>query len=371
MTRAPDDLFITHEDQITADWVNAVLQHHQPDPQRRVQSVRAERIGNGMIGKNLRIDVTYAAGATGAHRPASLVVKLPSDGLVSRETGLRGRLYEREVKFYQQVAPQIPQVVPRALYAQLTDDNRDFCLLMEDVAPCTYGDQLQGCSVEEAEWAMDAAAQLHAPFWGSEDILRHEWLDRSLMMTNLPILLKEKLPIFLDIYRHKLSEADLALIARFVGLAESYYALHQAPLTITHGDFRLDNMMFRIQGGAGDICVVDWQTVLIRPGMTDVSFFLGCGLKPEARQLHERALVQRYHAQLCQRGVQHYSAEDCWRDYRLFAPQGLVQAILAIVTTSRTERGDVLFQVLTERHCDQMRALQTLELIEALSAATA
>ena len=80
-----DDLM---PDWLTPDWLSAVLDTD-------VSGVRSDRIGDGLVGLNLRVAIkSQDAGA-----PSSVVVKLPSLDETSRATGVALRNYEREVKF--------------------------------------------------------------------------------------------------------------------------------------------------------------------------------------------------------------------------------------------------------------------------------
>lgn len=62
----------------------------------------------------------------------------------------------------------------------------------------------------------------------------------------------------------------------------------------THGEHRLDNLMFGGPEGASPVAGVDWQTPGNGLGITDVSYFLAAGLLPRDRRLIERDLVDEY-----------------------------------------------------------------------------
>ncbi|MEY4016008.1 MAG: hypothetical protein RIS46_1004, partial [Actinomycetota bacterium] len=59
-----------------------------------------KRIGEGQVGMNLR----YLLTSDDPSVPASVVVKMASPDPTSRATGIGLRNYEREVKFYNEVA---------------------------------------------------------------------------------------------------------------------------------------------------------------------------------------------------------------------------------------------------------------------------
>ena len=64
-----------------------------------------------------RVELTYADGDAG---PSSVVLKVAATDPVSRQTGLALGLYEREVRFYTDIAPNlgggpVARVLPRRL----------------------------------------------------------------------------------------------------------------------------------------------------------------------------------------------------------------------------------------------------------------
>ena len=92
----------------------------------------------------------------------------------------------------------------------------------------------------------------------------------------------------------------------------------EAPRTVTHGDYRLDNMLFGTAEGGYPLAVVDWQTPGRGAALSDASYFLGAGLLPDDRRAHEVDLLRRYHEQLQAGGVHDFSWDACWDGYRRF-----------------------------------------------------
>ena len=75
------------------------------------------------------------------------------------------RNYEREVRFYKEIAPTVGIRTPRCYHADWDRDSGLFVLLLEDLAPAQQGDQIDGCTLEQAALALDELAKLHAPRW--------------------------------------------------------------------------------------------------------------------------------------------------------------------------------------------------------------
>ena len=125
-----------------------------------------------------------------------------------------------------------------------------------------------------------------------------------------------------------------------------------------HGDFRADNLLF----GGPRVVVVDWQTVGLGAGPTDLAYLLGASLLPEVRRVHEAALVDRYVAGLAAQGVA-VDRDDVWTQYRRYAFGGLIMAIVAQALVRRTDRGDEMFITMADRHSRQALDLDSESLV--------
>ena len=132
-------------------------------------------IGTGQVGENVRFELTW----TDDHEslPTSVVGKFPSTSEVSRATAVQLNTYVKEVGFYSHVQDSVTIRTPRVHALEWDETTHDFVLLMEDIRPARSGDQLLGCTVDEAALAIDQAVGLHASTWGRADRWsRHDWL---------------------------------------------------------------------------------------------------------------------------------------------------------------------------------------------------
>jgi len=329
-----------------------------------VARVEHQRVGTGQVGASFRCRLDFA-GPVPAGVPATVVAKLPSLEEQSRLTGVTLRNYEREVCFYRELQPTVDVQVPRCFHADWDPVGGGFVLVLEDLAPAVQGDQVAGCSVDHARLALDQLAALHAPRWGDPALDGMEWLSRRTPedAANLQGLYRMVWPGFADRYRHRLAADELALAEQLAEHLPAWIDRRVGPLTVTHGDYRLDNMMFGTREGGYPLAVVDWQTPGQGPAAADLSYFLGAGLLVPDRRAHERELVAHYHAELARRGVTGWSLEQCWEDYRLYAFAGVVMAVVASMIVSQTERGDDMFTAMAERHLRHAMDLDALALI--------
>lgn len=88
------------------------------------------------------------------------------------------------------------------------------------------------------------------------------------------------MPIFKERYQDRASAYLLDTVARFgPKLKEVFGLLSRAPVTIVHGDFRLDNMFFGTATGGLPFAVVDWQLIKRGRGVIDVAYFLAWSIE--------------------------------------------------------------------------------------------
>ena len=76
--------------------------------------------------------------------------------------------YEREVRFYNQAAHLTPMRSPRLFFGRCDAPDR-FVLVLEDLSDWATGDQVAGCTIDEAKMILSAVAPVHAKFWGNID----------------------------------------------------------------------------------------------------------------------------------------------------------------------------------------------------------
>jgi hypothetical protein len=281
-----------------------------------------------------------------------MIAKLPSADESSRSAAKLVRAYEKEVRFYRHLASRLTVSSPQVYYCDIADDTISFVLLMADLAPAMQGDQLVGCTVLEAEDAMDQLVALHAPFWNSPELLGFEWLVgdpdayRNLMKDLLPMFWAGFQDRYSDYMQPHVLEAGNVLFPEIV----TYLAADDVPHTVVHGDFRLDNLLFSPGQRRRLVGVVDWQTVGHGAGARDVAYFIGAGLHMGDRRRAEESLLRRYYEGLTNNGVSDYSWSACWDDYRKGAWSGLVMAVAASMLVERTSRGDEMFLTMADRH---------------------
>jgi len=352
-------------DAVSREWLTQVLRRARLLDRAGVEHFTAQTVGTGQMGTSVRYRLHYDHAESQA--PQSVVCKFASADPTSRATGLALRSYEAEVSFYREVARTVDIRTPRCHFTDIDLETGEFVLVLEDLAPCVQGDQLAGCTVDQAALAMEELAKLHAPRWGDPRLGELGWLNRntpeSVEMSGQ--LLAGLFPGFLDRYATRL-DRDLVRIAEHLSTSLGVWLQQrEAPFVVQHGDYRLDNMLFGTSEGGYPLAVVDWQTVVWGPPLADASYFLGAGLLPEDRRQHEKVLLRVYYDALVAQGVDGFAWDRCWRDYRRYAFSGFLMAVGASMLVVQTERGDEMFLTMARRHGTQIVDLDAEEFLAA------
>jgi hypothetical protein len=350
---------------VTPEWLTDVLRHAGAiGADTQVTSFETSSIGTGQVGANVRYTLTYDR--TEPQGPATVVCKFSSRDAASAAAGVATLTYETEVAFYRDLAHTVDISRPHCYFAELRSGTADVVLVMEDLAPAEQGDQIAGCTVEQATLAVDEAARLHGPRWGDQSVHELTWLDRSSTSEGMAAMFGVVWDAFVERYRPTLHPVTLEAGPQLTALLPALRAQTPSPLTPVHSDYRLDNMLFGSADGGRPLTVVDWQTVQLGVGPTDVAYFLGNAFEPELRRSCERDLLTRYHrAVVDDYGVDDYPFDQCWRDYVRSSYSSLVMAVFASMMVGQTDRGDAMFMAMANRSAQMAADLDAPSAIKA------
>lgn len=299
--------------------------------------------------------------------PQTFVIKLAAQDDTVRDRVTLG--YRSEVAFYARVAHKTAVPIPECFYCDMAEDSGYFALLLADMAPAVQGDQVAGCSPQEARPAVTALAGLHGPSWCDPT-----WLDLAEVAMPKPgdetaakglgDVARMSAEITLDKLVSQMSSADSETLRAAMSVVTPWLLAAPNRYSLMHGDYRLDNMLFHPDDR--QITVVDWQTMGIGLPARDLSYFAATSLVPETRAAIERQLVDDYHSALLSYGVAGYDIDMCWCDYRLGMLQAPLLASLGFAFAASTDRGDEMVAVMLQRGTQAIRELETLELVSSL-----
>lgn len=347
-----------HDDKIPTRDSLGLAWLRQVAPQFDPQSVEVSPIGTGQLAETYRLALDGGAMRDGG--PRSVVCKIASSDPSSREIAGSWSLYQREVRFYRELAPTALVDVPGVYATGLADDGT-FFILMEDVQGAKPGNQLAGMTVEDARRAVLEAARLHASFWGRGEEPAFAWLETGrIAQAFYPAeVFRQMWPGFRERYADLLAPEHVATCDDFAEFYDGYSAPLDRPRCVVHNDFRADNMLFAPER----LAVLDWQSVALGFNAVDVAYVIGGGFDPEQRRAVEAGLLDTYHDELLARGVAGYARQDLAQDYRHFTFAGIVVSVCAAMLVKRTERGDRMFLTMLDRHVRHVRDCNGVELL--------
>jgi hypothetical protein len=356
----PEPPVVDRVEELTPDWLTTALRADSLDV--TVVGVEHRPVGTGQMAESHRLALTYEGAAEGA--PATVVAKIPAAGPESRAAGAAGG-YATEVGFYRDLADSVTIRVPDCHYAALGRDAGEFVLLLEDLAPGEQGDQLAGCTVEQATAAVITLAGLHGPRWCDETLFDVDWIQRVTPETAmfLGLIMQSSTDGFIERYEARMVADDIEMLRAFAAVTGEWVAGRSERFGLVHGDYRLDNLLFATEAGGSPAAAVDWQTLGIGLPGRDLAYFLGNGLLPEDRRAHERQLVDAYHGALVATGVTDHSLDECWEDYRFGQFQGPLITVLGAMHVEQTDRGDGMFMAMISRAGEAIRDLGSLDLL--------
>ena len=284
--------------------------------EQSVTSVTREQVGDGtgMMSELSRLRVTYDGEVD---LPNTFVIKYPSQNENNREIAMSYHLYEREVRYFAELDPITSAYSHKPYVTKLEGDN--FLILMEDMSDYRVGDQASGANLADTHAAVDELAKLHGAFWNNvEDLGWVPGIADSYHADNMATLVEVGWPQMCEIFKDFIDPEVAAIGDRFCAQIRRLQAeMHSAPVTLLHGDFRMENIFFGDEPGQRPIAIFDWQGPLIGRGMVDVALMLGQSTRTEVRQAHERELVNRYVKGLNEVGGldSKYDEEMAWQDY--------------------------------------------------------
>lgn len=379
-------------DALTPEWLTGVLGERWLG-EARVSRVECEPLGEGegFVGQLARLRLAFDREAPRA--PRSVIVKLPTLIAENRALGELLGAYEREIRFYRDWAGEVGYRTARLYYAAM-DENpaakhgpavvrfmdrlpvflirvlmallrwlarrspRRYLLLIEDLAPARLGDQLAGRSPSECRGIVREMARCQAGFWSDARLEGPYWVARlDLGLRIAQLTYRQSRPVFEERFAALLGPEERAILdwldAHAIALCLALHA--DAPTTLMHGDFRLDNLFFDERA---EPLLVDWQGVGRAPGVHDLAYFLSGTLPPETPPAEELELVDAYHDALLEAGVCGYDREACRRDYRRALLLGMHRLVQLDQVDLGEERGAALIHAWVERVIARVRGIE-------------
>ncbi len=303
---------------VSAEWLNELMA--AGSEQVKIEGAEIVDGHDGMTDRR-RWRLKWNDAGISQKRPEYVFAKATPHTPYLRETLSMLHMAENEVRFYNQLQPEIPHLAPAAYHAAYYAGGR-FLLIMQDLEAAGFTPYWahHECSVQHAGAVVDTLADLHATYWNSERFAGDlGWVRPRLQKFGR----KWHRRSFVEA-RRKYPETELGsnlpqsirdLLNSWNENAEAVYR-YWATLTPTvlHGDSHLGNTYSAPDGTAG---FFDWQVIFRGHGLRDLAYFLNAALSNDIRQAHSRALFERYIEGLGLRGIE-IGMDKAWKDYGLF-----------------------------------------------------
>lgn len=348
-------------DEIDSAWLEAAL--GQRHPGTRVSSFSSHPVGAGNVSDTVVIRLDYAE-PTDA--PPTLVAKFrPRDPDVHAH-GLNSGAYHREVGAYQLVSQSDRCRTPELFH--VAGDETNINLLIEDLSSATPGSQVDGCGIPEARSVLDQMAGLHATFPMDADA--PAW---PIRLDEVADYWTEKMAIGAaaakERYAHDLAAEDLAAISEGTELVHAWHLLPLRRRTLTHGDPRVDNVLFEQTTTGPRAVLIDWQVCGLRNPMYDVGYFMSGSIPVPERRAHEDELLRGYVERFNSISTAPYDLQDARDDFRTQVMSGLIITTAAIAVLPDNDVVNTLILALLRRNCAAVNDWAAIEMTRAATQA--
>lgn len=355
---------------ITEAWLTVVLQMQWPDL-APVMAFTCEPVSCHDFDVVVRLKLKYqgrdgdqaGSGAQGEAGPASVLAKFSRPLPSPRWAQFVRSSFVREVSAYQELNQHYACRVPGLLFAA-ADDSR-FNLLLED----TGGEALVDTDspdehLREHEVALQELAQLHGCFVRTSPVSAPEWQLRQRDNARfIAHAYRQGVEALRGVYPGWLAQDYFVLIERFADYVADWHRFERHILTLTHGDVRLENVLFERRGTACRASLVSWKLVGLRNPMYDVASLLSNELSYVARNNSEANLIQRYCRIFEQSGTQ-YPLREAYQDYRfnLFGPLIFNICVCGFLQSSLSDNAELIKRI--RRNCMALIDWDAMKLME-------
>lgn len=335
--------------EFTPEWLTGQLRLNGTiDDATQVTTVEREILGTGegFMGELARLTLTY----DGTPGPATVIAKIPTQITPNRALGKTLGIYEREVRMYADLVPQLPVPIPEvyaAIYeaagdeAQVAERTRQAeklpvwllrlllrrqskdasvppcVLLLEDLADTAQvGDQVAGLPLPQIEAALRTLARFHAATWNKAGVPDEHWVmnrgDTAKLGQAFYLNGRKQTR---EVYDGVMSDRSLQLLwdVKKTGVERMRRMHTEVPVCLLHGDFRPDNLFFDDHGEV--VSVIDWQATAIGPAAFEIFYFIVCSIEADDPDAEVDALLAAYHDELVASGVGDYSLDQLKADY--------------------------------------------------------
>ena len=314
--------FPAQPEELTSAWLTQMLRNNAViGAENSVADFSHEIIGAGVgvVGMVVRISLRYASAENAG--PASVVAKFAHPEAANRAIANNTNMYEREVDFFNKTAHNVATPMPKCYFASMNYDTGGNIVVIEDLAAYDLGDQVTGATPERVRMVIDALVPLHARYWNTWQLS----FDNPMQINN-DNYIEPFVPGFFGTWEMAIEKFADSFTPELIALMPKYVAslrtimreMGNRPMTLIHGDVRMDNAMFgNGQPGLLPVVMIDWQNVMVSTPMQDMAWMLGTSVTTKIRRQYEEEFLQYYVDEVNAAGISDYSIEQARDDYDL------------------------------------------------------
>ena len=302
-----------HPDEVTPEWLTHALRSGGVIKKASVLSVDRQILGDGVgfLSSVVRAGIKYDMEEEGA--PSSVVVKIEPEQGEFQELGVELDAFKREIRFYREVAVNVPARLPRVYYA--VDQPPAYSMVMEDLSSLTPGDQLAGMHASQIMDTVSIIAKIQGAYWNNSALEKLNWMPVTNAMAQD---FNEKWDSFVEHYGDIICPEGLAVGEKLRGSLDwKKNEIERRPKTIVHSDLREDNILFGPENSGSEIIILDWQLTVRSIGAFDVARVISGSEIPKERSGHQFEVLRKWHDTLLEQGIRDYTWDDAVYDFRL------------------------------------------------------
>ncbi|GAB05207.1 phosphotransferase [Gordonia amarae] len=334
-------------DEITPSWMQAGLRRSGL-PDAVVTAVSHAPIGAGNVSDCVRVEITYDGNRGEA--PESVVVKLRPSDPGAHQHGLNSGAYHREIGAFRAIGERLACRIPSAYW--VAGDETNINLVTEDLTRSAVpGNQAAGSNAEEAEAVIVELARVHSAFAPTTPESAPDWMIRLADVCDYwSDHARAGAEAALGRYTDALPPEYLDVIRDGADIVRDWHLLPQQRWSFTHGDPRVDNVLFEQVGGKPSAVLIDWQVTGVRNPMYDVGYFMSGSVDTDLRREIEMPLIRRY-IEVYSRQAAGYDVADAVCDYQIQLLSGLYITLAAIDVLPDNDVVNALILALLRRNC--------------------
>jgi hypothetical protein len=309
--------FPTSLEELTPGWLTSALRVDRADfPAIKAAKAIPIAAGKGFLTVMARIELDYESTQTLVSPPRSIVAKMQSPDPTARAICAAMGIWQRECRFYSDLAPRISSRVPRSYFVGSDSKADAHILLLEDLSALTPGDQVAGASIEQAELVTKWLGKFHAACADRALVQSLNWLPTlDQFFAGMQPQLQANLAKFLDVFGSVVTAPRAAWVCDLLPRFSRF----------------------------------DWQSLSTGQGLYDVAWFIVGSFPAHLRRANEHRLLALYRETLLSHGVDPGNVDEVFEEYRRHLLNIIAISPIFAMLDSSSERSMSLFRNWLER----------------------